>query len=239
MTGKELQKTEGVTPAGLLEIAVNNNVDLDKMTKLMDLKKEWEQDEARKAYHVAMTAFKANPPVIIKDMVNTQYNSRYASLPNIVNNTNIVLSKHDLSANWSVSQGDLVAVTCTITHVLGHSESTTIHGPLDESGKKNDLQKIKSTVTYLKLSTFECITGIATSDGNLDDDGAASGDTPSQPNNVITTPQAKTINTKLNALEKKDEGATARFLKYMGVEDAATIPKSKLQAAMTALKGVS
>ena len=43
-------------------------------------------------------------------------------------------------------------------------------GPPDDSGKKNPLQQIKSTITYLEIATFEAVTGIAASDAG-DDDG--------------------------------------------------------------------
>jgi len=44
-------------------------------------------------------------------------------------------------------------------------------GPPDDSGKKNPLQQIKSTVTYLKISTLEAACGLASTDASADDDG--------------------------------------------------------------------
>ena len=86
------------------------------------------KNEARKAYHVAMTAFKANPPQIDKD-AHVSYSTskgrtdyKHATLANVTNKINAALSEHGLSAAWQTEQDEKgIAVTCKITHVLGHS----------------------------------------------------------------------------------------------------------------------
>jgi hypothetical protein len=80
-----------------------------------------------------------------------------------------------LNARWDVEQGTSIKVTCILSHAMGHSERVSLSGPPDESGAKNKLQQIKSTLTYLKGATFEAVTGVATIPGNLDDDGNAAG----------------------------------------------------------------
>lgn len=174
---KEPQKTE-LTPADLLSIAVQQNADLDKLEKLMDLQARWEASKAKKAYHVAMTAFKANPPEIKKDKKvsyaagggTTSY--KHASLANVVDTINGALSTHGLSASWQTAQNGAVSVTCRITHVLGHSEETTLTAGADGSGSKNSIQAIGSTITYLQRYTLLALTGLAA--GDQDDDGRAS-----------------------------------------------------------------
>ena len=70
----EKKKTEAAlvvkqdsTPAEMIRLAVASNADLDKLEKLLALQMTWEKNEARKAYHLAMAAFKADPPKIGKD----------------------------------------------------------------------------------------------------------------------------------------------------------------------------
>jgi hypothetical protein len=112
-------------------------------------------------------------------MVNKQYASKYTSLANLVNTVNRSLAAHALTARWTHSQeGGMIGVTCVLSHAAGHSEEVTLHGPPDDSGAKNNLQKIKSTLTYLKAATFEAVTGIASREGNEDDDGNSSGEIP-------------------------------------------------------------
>ena len=43
------------------------SVDLSAMERLMGLQERWDANEAKKAYHQSMAAFKQNPPTIYKD----------------------------------------------------------------------------------------------------------------------------------------------------------------------------
>lgn len=168
-----------MTPLDMICAAVNNAADLDKVTKLLEIQERWEALEARKAYHKAMSAFKANAPKIIKDKKanystdkgNVKYS--HASLFNIVDKISTELSKHDLSATWKTLQNGAIAVTCKITHALGHSEETTLSAQNDKSGSKNDIQALGSTITYLERYTLLALTGLATKD---QDDDAQSTD---------------------------------------------------------------
>lgn len=157
-------------PMAMLASAVARGMDPSVLKDLMDLQERHERNEARKAYADALAAFKANAPTVVKDKTNVQYDSRYAGIGNIVNTVNPELSKYGLSARWDIDQSNGIQVACILTHRAGHSERVSMKGPADDSGKKNPLQQIKSTVTYLKIATFEAVTGIAASDGG-DDDG--------------------------------------------------------------------
>ncbi|RYF31385.1 MAG: single-stranded DNA-binding protein [Comamonadaceae bacterium] len=157
---------------------------LQEAREMLALQKEWKAEQAREAYFAAVAEFKRDPPTVYKDRDNHQYKSRYTSIGNMVNTVNTALSRHGLSANWTVDQSNGITVTCTLTHKLGHSDSCHMSGPQDASGAKNPLQQIKSTVTYLKLATYEAITGIASSDGNADDDGNGASDETNQYDSV-------------------------------------------------------
>lgn len=164
------------TPLQLLDKAMNKGVDTEQLRQFMDLQERWEANEAKKAYNEAISAFKRNPPVVIKDRLNKQYDSKYSSLANLVNTVNEGLSEHGLNARWEFNQEDaFIHVTCILSHYMGHSEKVTLTGPPDTSGSKNQIQQIKSTTTYLKAATFEAVTGIASVDANSDDDGNGAG----------------------------------------------------------------
>lgn len=163
------------TPSQLIDYAIKSNAPIAQLTELFALQKQFEAHEAQKAYILAMAEFKLAPPSVIKDKENVQYGSHYASIESLVNTINPHLSAHGFSARWDVDQTKGIQVTCILTHKQGHSERCTMSGPPDSSGKKNPLQEIRSTVTYLKLSTFEAITGIAASGADLSDDGNGSG----------------------------------------------------------------
>jgi hypothetical protein len=141
-----------------------------------------EADEAKKAFHEAFTAFKAETITIIRDKENTQYSkpgkpAMYTSLENMVATVTPFLSKHGLSSSWEISQKDGITVTCVLTHVLGFEKRTPITSQPDTSGAKNPLQQIKSTLTYLKVASFESACGLASAFGSLNDDGNGAGKT--------------------------------------------------------------
>ena len=164
-----------VTPMRLLEIATSQGADLEKLKQLMDLQERWERNEARKAFVEAMSAFKSHAIQVVKDKTNSQYGSKYVSLGNLVNTVTPFLSQHGLSVRWDISQTNGIEVSCIVTHVQGHSESVSITFPPDKSGSKNPIQEIKSAITYAKACTFESITGMASTDANVDDDGNGAG----------------------------------------------------------------
>jgi len=161
------------TPAALVQMAVQNGASMEQLEKLLALQERWEAGEARKAFTAAMAAFKLEPITITKDKENKQYNSRYTSLGNLVQTVTPFLSKHGLSADWEIEQEPKLSVTCVLTHALGHSKRVRLDVPPDASGAKNAIQQIKSAITYAKAVTFESACGLASTDANFDDDGAA------------------------------------------------------------------
>lgn len=167
-----------VTPITLLQMAVQQNADLDRLEKLMDLQRQWEAEEARKAFNAAMAAFKANPPEILKNK-HVSFEARdggsitsydHATLDEVCAKVGIALAEHGLYHDWSIEQKDGgVSVTCTLTHEKGHSKSVTMTALPDTSGKKNSIQAIASTTSYLQRYTLRAVSG--TAEKGMDDDG--------------------------------------------------------------------
>jgi hypothetical protein len=126
-----------------------------------------------------MAAFKENPPTVFKDKTadfttqkgRTTY--KYANLAGVATVIGKELSKHGLSAAWKTEQNGKITVTCTITHAMGHSESCSLSADADQTGNKNAIQAVGSTISYLQKYTLLALTGLAADD--QDDDGAASG----------------------------------------------------------------
>ncbi len=178
----EITRVEPVSPlatAAQLVQQADGKIDVAQLRELLELQERYDANEAKKAYVVAMAAFKADPPKIIKDMhvgyKQTSYN--HASLANVTSCINTALSGHGLTGSWVTSQDNgSVKVTCKITHVLGHSEITCLSAAPDTTGSKNPIQAIGSTVTYLQRYTILALTGLATYE--QDDDGVGSHDEP-------------------------------------------------------------
>lgn len=216
------------SPASMMMAALNKGVDLEKLEKFMELQLRYENNEARKLFFEAVSAFKENPPEVLKDKKNKQFNSKYSSLGNLLKTVNPALGKHGLSVSFDINQGDkMITVSCNLSHRQGHSEKVTMSAPPDTSGgnSKNPIQQIKSTITYLRGATFEAVTGLAATDSNLDDDGNASATT------YITEKQADEIN-KIISSKNIDK---SKFLKFMNVDSVAGITAKRFSAAITAL----
>lgn len=223
---KEIQR--GNTPADMIRLAVEGGADLEKLSKLLDIQERWEANEAKKAYHQAMSCFKANPPQIYKDKSvsfgagKTSY--KHATLANVCEKINKALSQYGLSASWETAQSEsLISVTCRITHEKGHSESTTLKAPADASGSKNAIQAIGSTVSYLERYTILALTGLATEE--QDDDANIQTE-------KIDEKEAVVINEYLGSL-KIDK---VKFLSFFSIEKVEDMPKSRYQEAITMFK---
>jgi hypothetical protein len=161
-----------VTPMELLQSAVNQNLDIDKLAKLLELQEKWEVNQARKAFVADMKRFKGDAPAILKNkhvqFGNTNYD--HATLDSVCDAIIPALSKYGFAHRWKVEQAkDWIKVTCVLTHQEGHSEETTIEGPPDASGSKNGIQAIASAVTYLQRYSLFSATGLAAK--NTDNDG--------------------------------------------------------------------
>ena len=207
---KALVSVEQYTPSALLALAIQKNVDLERLKTLMDLQERYDANEAKKAFTKAMTEFKKNPPKIIKDML-VQYQTEkgitaytHASLGNVVGAITEGLSKHQMSVNWKTKQENgKIEVTCFLTHVQGHTESTSLNASPDISGKKNPIQAVGSASTYLKRYTLLDIVGLATNecetDGNISEPVQKAGKKPAPKKELSFLDKAKIAYKWLNS----------------------------------------
>jgi hypothetical protein len=163
----------------LVEMAITSGADMDRLDKLLDLKERYDREEARKQFTAALAAFKSEDIQIGKDKLVGYKNKdgsftgyAHATLGNVVGTAVPHMSKHGLSHRWDVVQQDgVITVTCILTHSGGHSEKISMFASPDDTGKKNSIQQVASTVSYLERYTFLAITGLAVED-QLDDDAA-------------------------------------------------------------------
>lgn len=158
--------------------AIQAGMTLDHLKGIMELQKEWEANEARKAYVADMAAFKLTPPEIKKTKL-VGYTNRdgsvtgyfHATLGEVAAAVVDSLAQHGFSHSWETKQSDgLITVNCKITHRMGHSESTSMQAMPDQSGKKNAIQAVASSITYMQRYTLLAATGLATTDME-DNDG--------------------------------------------------------------------
>lgn len=167
-----------LTPMRLLEMAVQQNFDIDKLQQLMNMKKEWDAEEARKKYFEAVSKFQSIVPELTKSKKisfgNTSY--KFAPLGEIEAQIKEPMYQCGLSKRWELSYPDnKIQCDCIITHKDGHSEHTIMLGEKDTSGNKNLMQQNASAVTYLQRYTLIAALGLATADEDNDAQTAGKG----------------------------------------------------------------
>lgn len=217
------------TPMDLLSQAVADGK-LELAEKLMGLQERWEANQARRTFNEAITAAKAEIKPIAR--ASTGHNSKkYADFATIATAIDPILSKHGLGYRFRSKEGERIAVTCLIFHKDGHSEETTLSGPPDKTGNKNDIQAIGSTLTYLQRYSLMQALGLAA--GN-DDDGQSA-----RLGERITEKQATEI---IDMLEAKNADR-AKFLRWIqkacpSVEKIDDIPATYYQSCVDAIKAI-
>src|SRR3990167_2131118 len=94
-------------------------------------------------------AIKKTKKVMNKDGRTVRY--QYAPLDSIVEQIKAPLKSAELSYRWETSnEKQEITAICTVTHVLGHSESSKFAVPIDTEGYMTAPQKYASALTFAK-----------------------------------------------------------------------------------------
>ncbi len=220
---KEISILDGenkeVTPMVMLRMAEAQNAPVEQLERLWALNEKVEAANAKKAYTVAMSAFRADCPVITR--TKRAHNSNYAGLAETIDEIKDLLASCGLSHSWKTDQDSgRISVTCCVTHVQGHKECTKLEEAADKSGSKNDIQAIGSTVSYLQRYTLFSILGLASKEA--DNDG----------NDRVSFEQAE----ELETLADEAGVDKAKFLVYFQAGSFNHIPAKQYKNAKAAIK---
>lgn len=152
----------------MLQSAVDRGASMEMVEKLMEMSERMEAAEARRAYNAAFSAFKTEAVEVLKNkrvnFTSSKGTTNYwhAELSDVVAAVAPALARHGLAHSWDVTQTrDWIEVKCILRHALGHSESVSLGGPPDQSGNKNIVQSIASTITMLERQTLKAICGVS------------------------------------------------------------------------------
>lgn len=157
-------------------LVLNPDADLDKLERMLALKREHDRDNARISFAGALAAARSKIPPIVKDATvdfttkdGKRTNYQHETLAGIAKVIDPILSEYGLSYRFRTNQGSGgVQVTCIIAHAHGHSEETSLSCAPDGSGSKNAFQAVGSAVTYLQRYTLKAALGLS---AEMDDDG--------------------------------------------------------------------
>lgn len=168
-----------ITPMAMLDRALSTGAGIEVLTQLFALQERWEANQARKAFDAAMSAARAEIPPIFKNRQvdfstsKGRTNYRHEDLGEIARTVDPILARHGLSYRFTTDSqlNQPVTVTCIVAHRDGYSVQNSLSAGRDDSGNKNSIQAIGSTITYLQRYTLKAALGLAAAD---DDDGRRS-----------------------------------------------------------------
>jgi len=227
-----IQSQSSLSP--MVQAVLSGQMTPEQLQALLNVQKEYERNEAEKAFHRALAEFKKHDIQIGRDKLVTYKTDkgttsyRHATLGAALTIVNPILSQYGLSLTWTTNQdmqnGGRVKVTCVLSHAMGFSTSTSLEASPDSSGSKNNIQAIGSTISYLERYTAFSLLGLASMD--QDDDGAGA-DGPEYINEEQVV--------ELERLLSEVKADKAMFLKYMKVAGLTIIPVDQYDRAVRAL----
>lgn len=238
-------------PLMLINLALEKSMDIDKLSRLFDLQERWEKKESEKAFYAAFANFQKDCPEIKKTKkadFPTRTGGRmtysYVPLSEICKQIRNPLAKNGLSYRWEFQEANgIIECTCIVSHLSGHSKTSKLSGPKDDSGQKNTLQQTGSTHTYLQRYSLIGALGISSAD--VDNDGRSQPEKPKQQTKeekekmaavtdrfkkeiaLIKTPTEIKVNYKETMDKARAEGANTEELKVFIIEHG-----NKLTAAL-------
>lgn len=178
----EIQVLQTTSPAQMIQQMQSGQTPLpiEQMREALQLQKEWEANEARKAFNQAMARVHLKIPTIRKTKQNKQTNSVYAELDQIINETKAIYTAEGFSVSFYEGDGapeGCVRICADVLHKFGHCVTRHYDVPLDGVGLKGNANMTKihgkaSSTSYGRRYLMCLIFNIPTGD---DDDGNAAG----------------------------------------------------------------
>lgn len=219
------------TPMEMIDRALSGGASVDVIDKLMTLHERWLANVGRAAFDQAVASAKAEIPPIIKnrkvDFTTQKGRTHYVyeDLAEVSRTVDPILSRYGLSYRFRTTQnGRDVTVTCILAHRDGHSEETTLVGPVDDSGNKNPIQGIGSAVTFLQRYTLKAALGLAAS---VDDDAR----TPKAPEKI----NADQFVVVQNLIEEASADES-KLLAFLGAASLEELTVKQFDTAVSALR---
>jgi hypothetical protein len=210
---------------------------MERINQAFDFYQRVSAEQARKSFDAALAAAQARFPAITKNR-RVQFEGKgsgskgtdyyHEDLAELVEKCGPILAEEGITRKWRTKNApnEPITVTCILKHVDGHFEETTLCGPSDDSGNKNSLQRIASTITYLERYTFKSAIGVAS---QHDDDGKAAGIRPAE---TLSEDALMEVNRLLAATKSN----VPIFLALFDVEAAKDMSQEQAKIAIQMLK---
>ena len=218
-------------PQDIISEAIAKGANLKEIAELMTLQERWEATQAKKLYNGAMVKVQKEIPVVAKSLKNSQTNSKYASLDDIIFETKKIYTLYGFSITFyegeTVKPGH-IRICADVVHESGHKEAYYYDVPLDGVGIKGNanmtaIHAKASSTSYAHRYLMCLIWNIPTGDDN---------DAQSVGVEYIDDTQKSTL-VDMMTVTKTD---MVKFCKAFEIEELAKLPKAKYQQAISALE---
>lgn len=231
-TGNEvvLSESNKSSPAEMLQVAIANGIDLDKLEKMLLLQERWEANQANKAYSQSFALAQAEIDPVIKTKNNTQTHSNYADLSGVIEVAQPIYTKYGFSVIFyegETPKPDHIRLYADVKHVLGHKETYYYDAPIETTGIRGNAMMTQqhgkaSSVSYARRYLMCMIWNISTKDN----DG----------NSVVEEKIDKNKVDILNKLITELKVELPKFLQYMAVENIEDIKATDFAKAKLMLE---
>ena len=225
-------------------LATNPALNIEVFDRLLMARRQEEDRAAERAFNLAMSVAKGELQPVLKTRdvdypskrdggARTKY--KYESFADVARVVDPVFAAHGLAYRFAIAQGgELVKVTCIVSHSDGYSERVTVESKVDPgSTGMSMVQALGSAMTYLQRYSLRAAIGLA---AGVDDDGRGAGGTSPR----ISNEQAS----ELALLIEETGRSQTTLLKLVGVEsvidmnvDQYTRAKQVLDLAKAEQKG--
>ena len=211
-------------------VAANPEVDVAKMRELLALKLDVERRDAEIAFNQAMARLQPRLPRVKKngaiDFGGGKPAMKFARWEDIDTAIRPRLTEEGFSLSFTAQPAPAgVLMTCTISHILGHSKSSQMQLPPDTGPGRNALQAIGSAHSYgkryLTLDMLNIITEGEDSDGSK-----------AYP---LTAEQLNNVRSMVDACELKGQPLKS-FLTFAGAATVEMIQQHRYEDVMQALR---
>lgn len=217
----------------LIQTALAAGHSPEHLRELLAVRRDWEADEARKAFNLAVSEFQRRCPIIEK--ADKAHDKMYARLDRIWRDIRPLIGELGLSVTWQVAElrEGLYHVEGQLRHQQGHGEALRYDVPLPELIRgQNAAQQMGSASTYAKRYAMCAALGIVTGD---DDDGHKAG------TQYITADQSVEITDMIEAAKGLATFNEKAFWGFAGATSAGEIAANRYaqvkQALTNKLKG--
>ena len=225
----KLAKTEDaeivqtIDPMAIIkDVALNNDIPVDKLAALFDLETRVQEREAKKEFTKAIAKFQHECPIITKgDSANGK---PYARMDRIWSTIRPLIKECGLAITWESCTFNRETKVCildgTISHVSGYSKPIHNEVAIPELIRGQNVAQVDgSAQTYSKRYATTGVLGIYM--GNDDDGNGWQPDT-------ITQEQAEYLEAQIKlAGDQMPESRQKKMFDYAGCKEFADIPTAK------------